>query len=59
MLTHGNVDSGPGLAKEDVSLLFKRFSQATKQSNKVFGGSGLGLWISKQISHQSEFPVVA
>lgn len=53
-----STDSGPGLAKEDVSLLFKRFSQATKQSNKVFGGSGLGLWISKQISHQSEYPVV-
>jgi signal transduction histidine kinase len=57
MLNFTNTDSGPGLAKEDVSLLFKRFSQATKQSNKVFGGSGLGLWISKQISHQSELLV--
>ena len=56
ILTTMDIDSGPGLAKEDVSLLFKRFSQATKQSNKVFGGSGLGLWISKQISHQSEYP---
>jgi K+-sensing histidine kinase KdpD len=35
------IDSGPGLAKEDVSLLFKRFSQASKQSNKVFGGMPL------------------
>jgi signal transduction histidine kinase len=57
MLNFTNTDSGPGLAKEDVSLLFKRFSQATKQSNKVFGGSGLGLWISKQISHQSKLLV--
>lgn len=48
-------DSGPGLSKDDLNLMFKRFSQATQASSKVFGGSGLGLFVSKQIVLQSEW----
>lgn len=45
------TDTGPGLTKEDLSLLFKRFSQATKSNSKVFGGSGLGLFVSRSLCH--------
>lgn len=33
----------PGLTDHELSLLFKRFSQATQDTHTVFGGSGLGL----------------
>lgn len=45
------TDTGPGLSKEDLSLLFKRFSQATKSNSKVFGGSGLGLFVCRSLCH--------
>ncbi|QRV89873.1 response regulator receiver [Ceratobasidium sp. AG-Ba] len=35
-------DSGPGLQKEDLALLFQRFQQGSN-AHHVFGGSGLGL----------------
>jgi signal transduction histidine kinase len=38
-------DSGIGMTEEEISRLFKRFSQASADTEKRFGGSGLGLSI--------------
>jgi signal transduction histidine kinase len=40
-------DSGPGLAPEELSMLFRRFSQASSATHTVFGGSGLGLYVCR------------
>ena len=43
-------DTGQGLKEEDLSSLFKRFSQASPKTYKQYGGSGLGLFISRELS---------
>jgi len=42
------VDSGIGISRENMSKLFKIFSQVDASTTKKYGGSGLGLVISKQ-----------
>ncbi|MCM1497084.1 MAG: ATP-binding protein [Clostridium sp.] len=43
------VDSGIGIAEEDRNKLFVRFSQVDASDTRKYGGSGLGLVITKQI----------
>jgi len=43
------IDTGCGIAKNECSKLFGMFEQATQHSRSVHGGSGLGLWICKQL----------
>lgn len=43
------IDSGIGIAKEDQDKLFKSFSQVEASTTRKYGGTGLGLNISKQI----------
>jgi len=43
-------DSGRGLDEHERNLLFKRFSQASPRTHVQYGGSGLGLFISRQLT---------
>ena len=42
-------DTGKGLTDSEIKLLFKRFSQASPKTEKQYGGSGLGLFISRTL----------
>lgn len=42
-------DTGIGIEQENIDKLFKPFSSASDEHHKQFGGTGLGLWISKVI----------
>jgi signal transduction histidine kinase len=42
-------DTGPGIRREDMPMLFQKFSQIERGLERKPGGSGLGLIISKEI----------
>eukprot|EP01022_Parablepharisma_sp_SALTPOND_P024360 TRINITY_DN536_c0_g1_i1.p1 TRINITY_DN536_c0_g1~~TRINITY_DN536_c0_g1_i1.p1 ORF type:complete len:666 (+),score=101.58 TRINITY_DN536_c0_g1_i1:574-2571(+) len=43
------MDTGIGIKKENILKLFKPYQQADPAISKDYGGTGLGLWISKNI----------
>jgi hypothetical protein len=43
-------DTGRGLTPDEKKLLFQRFSQASPRTHVQYGGSGLGLFISRELT---------
>ena len=43
-------DTGIGIEKERVDTIFESFTQASQDTKRLFGGTGLGLTISKQLA---------
>ncbi|KAI0154551.1 hypothetical protein GGR57DRAFT_491970 [Xylariaceae sp. FL1272] len=44
------TDTGSGISDDQKDLLFNRFAQASPKTHIEYGGSGLGLFISRQIT---------
>lgn len=42
-------DTGVGIMQHELDHLFQRFQQASPKTYAQYGGSGLGLWISKEL----------
>ena len=45
-------DTGIGISEEEQLKLFKPFSQADESTTRIYGGTGLGLCIAKQLAQK-------
>lgn len=45
-------DTGVGLTSTEMQRLFKRFSQASAKTHVTYGGSGLGLYICRELAEK-------
>jgi hypothetical protein len=51
-LTFSVRDSGIGLEDKEIQKIFERFRQANVKTHVKYGGSGLGLFISKELTEK-------
>lgn len=51
ILTISVIDTGIGIEKEKQNIIFEEFTQADNDTEKKYGGSGLGLTISKKLAN--------
>jgi CheY-like chemotaxis protein len=49
-LYYAVIDSGKGIKPEYVSNVFTKFDQAERRTHTEYGGSGLGLYISQELT---------
>jgi len=47
-------DTGCGIAKDNLPKLFEMYIQADHTISSNYGGTGLGLWICKQLCHKMQ-----
>lgn len=47
-------DNGIGIAKKDMSLLFKQFSRIPNRLSNEISGSGIGLYLSQQLAERNK-----
>ena len=45
-------DTGPGVTPKEMARLFQRFSQANSRTHIAYGGSGLGLYICRELAEK-------
>lgn len=45
-------DTGTGMSEEEMQRLFKRFSQGSSKTHIAYGGSGIGLYICRQLAEK-------
>ena len=45
-------DTGPGVTPGEMDRLFQRFSQANSRTHIAYGGSGLGLYICRELAEK-------
>jgi len=48
------VDQGIGIAPEDLAMLFTKFGRIRRGSTMEVAGSGLGLWLSREIARMHD-----
>jgi Amt family ammonium transporter len=48
------IDTGIGMKGREIAKIFQPFTQADSSTTKVFGGTGLGLTISKRLAEMLE-----
>ncbi|KAF2751473.1 autoinducer 2 sensor kinase/phosphatase luxQ [Sporormia fimetaria CBS 119925] len=51
-LTFKVEDTGIGMSEDEINKVFERFRQATMRTHVKYGGSGLGLFISKELAEK-------
>jgi two-component system sensor histidine kinase SaeS len=53
------TDHGLGIAPEDMAKLFTRFGRITTRENSGISGTGLGLYLSRELARQQGGDITA